>query len=306
MDRLLKEGFEVVVLDNFSTGRIENITHALDNKNYHLIKGDIRDTALVKEVISNVDAVFHEAALISVPQSIENPLLANDINISGTLNLLKAALDVNVKRFIFASSAAVYGEYLIPKKTEDMLTNPTSPYGVTKLAAEKYLKIFHELYGLETVSLRYFNIYGPRQNFDLNAQYGGVITIFMNRLLNNLSPLIYGTGEQTRDFVYVQDIVEANMCALNCKNANGEVFNIGSGTKTSVNRVAEHLKAVLEKQNISNTYMEQRKGDVQYNYADIKKAISALNWNPRFSFEEGIKDLVDWYTQRLGISVLNQ
>lgn len=306
MDRLLKEGFEVVVLDNFSTGRIENITHALDNKNYHLIKGDIRDTTLVKEVISNVDAVFHEAALISVPQSIENPLLANDINISGTLNLLKAALDVNVKRFIFASSAAVYGEYLIPKKTEDMLTNPTSPYGVTKLAAEKYLKIFHELYGLETVSLRYFNIYGPRQNFDLNAQYGGVITIFMNRLLNNLSPLIYGTGEQTRDFVYVQDIVEANMCALNCKNANGEIFNIGSGTKTSVNRVAEHLKAVLEKQNISNTYMEQRKGDVQYNYADIKKAISALNWNPRFSFEEGIKDLVDWYTQRLGISVLNQ
>jgi nucleoside-diphosphate-sugar epimerase len=293
VDKLLKLGFEVSIIDNFSTGRLENINGALCNKNCHLIKGDIRDTALVKRVMSGVDAIFHEAALISIAQSIEDPLLGSDINIMGTLNLIKAAVNARVKRFIFASSAAVYGEAITFEKVETMPTNPTSPYGVTKLAVEKFLRVFAGLNGLEAVSLRYFNVYGPRQNSSINGQYGGVISIFLNRLVNNLSPEIHGNGEQTRDFVYVQDVVEANMCALKCRNAVGEVFNVGSGNRTSVNQVAEQLKVILNKQSVLNIYNEPRLGDVQHCYAQISKAISGLKWRPHYSFEDGLKALVN-------------
>jgi UDP-glucose 4-epimerase len=295
VDQLLKQGFEVVILDNFSSGRLENIAGALDKKNCHLIKGDIRDFALVKQAITGVDAVFHEAALTSMAQSIEDPILASEINVMGTLNLVKAALDSSVKRFVFASSAAVYGESLAVEKVETATTNPSSPYGVSKLAVEKYLRAFFETNGLEAVSLRCFNVYGPRQNSDLNGQYGGVITIFLNRLLNNLSPIIYGDGEQTRDFVYVQDVVQANICALNCDSANGDVFNVGSGTRTSINQVAEHLKLVLNRPDILNIYKEPRVGDVKHCYAIISKAASRLRWIPQCSFEEGIRALADWY-----------
>jgi nucleoside-diphosphate-sugar epimerase len=298
VDQLLKQGFEVLILDNFSTGRLENITEVVNNKNCHLIKGDIRNSALVKQAMTSVDAVFHEAALINIAKSIEDPLLSCDINVMGTLNLLKTALDAGVKRFIFASSAAVYGEALVLGKDETLPTNPTSPYGVFKLAVEKYLRSFFETNGMEAVSLRYFNVYGPKQNSDINGQYGGVITIFLNRLLNNLSPIIYGDGEQTRDFVYVQDIVEANMCALKCNNANGDVFNVGSGIRTSVNQVAEHLKVILNKHDIPNIYKESRIGDVQHCYAKVSKAASGLRWIPCYSFVEGMKTLVDWYTAK--------
>ena len=296
VDQLLKQSFEVVILDNFSSGRLENIAQALNSKNCHLIKGDIRDFALVKQAMTGVDAVFHEAALTSMAQSIEDPILASDVNVMGTLNLLKAALDSGVKRFIFASSAAVYGESLRAEKVETAATNPSSPYGVSKLAVEKYLRVFFETNGLETVSLRCFNVYGPRQTSDLNGQYGGVITIFLSRLLNNLSPIIYGDGEQTRDFVYVQDVVQANMCALNCNNANGDVFNVGSGNRTSVNQVAERLKSVLNRSDIPNIYKEPRAGDVKHCYAKISKAAKRLKWTPQCSFEEGIRALADWYT----------
>jgi UDP-glucose 4-epimerase len=305
VEYLLRQGFEVVVLDNFSSGRLENIADALNNKNCHLIEGDIRDLAVVKRAMSGVDAVFHEAALISIPHSIENPILTSEVNIIGTLNLLKTAADSGVKRFVFASSAAVYGEALTAEKVESAETSPSSPYGVSKLACEKYLKVFFETNGLETISLRYFNVYGSRQNSDVSSQYGGVIPIFLNRLLNNLSPVIYGDGEQTRDFVFVQDVVQANMCALNSNNAKGDVFNVGSGTRTSINQVANLLKLVLNKPDIPNIHEEPRVGDVKHCYANISKAASMLNWTPKCSFEEGISALTGWYSSNHSISNLD-
>ncbi len=290
VDRLLKEDIEVSIVDNFFTGNLHNISEALNNKHCHLFKGDIRDQVVVKQAINGVDAVIHEAAAISIAQSIEDPVACSDINIMGTLNLIRTAINSGVKRFIFASSAAVYGEAIVSEKTETLSTNPTSPYGVTKLSVEKYLRAFFETNGLEAISLRYFNVYGPRQRSDINGQYGGVITIFLNRLLNNLPPIIFGDGEQTRDFVYIQDVVEANMCALKCNRAQGDVFNVGTGNQTSVNQVSTELKILLNKQNIPNIYKEPRIGDVQHCYAKIKKAASEINWAPRYSFQEGLKE----------------
>ncbi|MDH5266440.1 MAG: SDR family oxidoreductase [Candidatus Bathyarchaeota archaeon] len=297
VDRLLNEGFEVSVIDNLDTGRLENIVHHQGREEFHFVKGDIRDFNLVKETIKDVDVVFHEAALASVTLSVENPILTNDINVTGTLTLLKASSDLHIKRFIYASSAAVYGDTPSPQKRENMNLNPTSPYGVSKLAAENYVKIFHKLYGLETVSLRYFNVYGPRQRFDIQCAYGGAITIFTNRLLKNMPPIIYGDGEQTRDFVYIQDVVEANMLALNSKKAAGEVFNIGTGTNISVNQVVEILKEIMNKKNLKNVHADPRPTDIRHGYADISKAKKILGYDPKFSIEEGLTKLVKWYVK---------
>ena len=246
--------------------------------------------------MKDVDVVFHEAALASVTLSVENPIETNEVNVTGTLNLLKASTDQNVKRFIYASSAAVYGDTPSPKKTEDMTPHPTSPYGASKLAAENYVKLFHKVYGLETVSLRYFNVYGPRQRFDIQCAYGGAITIFLNRLLRNMPPIIYGDGEQTRDFVYFKDVIEANMLALNSQNAAGEAFNIGTGTPTSINQIAEALKDILNKKHLENIYADPRPTDIKHGYADISKANKTLGYNPKFSIKEGLTELVNWYT----------
>ena len=297
IDRLLNEGFEVTVIDNLYTGPLENIAHYQDREEFYFIKGDIRDFNLVKETIKGIDAVFHEAALASVTLSVENPILTNDINVIGTLNLLKASSDLHVKRFIYASSAAVYGDTPSPQKREDMTPNPTSPYGVSKLAAEDYVKLFHKLYGLETVSLRYFNVYGPRQRFDIQCAYGGAITIFTNRLLKNMPPIIYGDGQQTRDFVYIQDVVEANMLALSSEKAAGEVFNIGTGTNVSVNQIAEALKDIMNKKDLKNVHADPRPTDIRHGYADISKAQKILGYSPKFSIKEGLTELVKWYVK---------
>jgi len=298
VDRLLNEGFDVTVIDNLFMGHLENIAHNQNKSEFHYVKGDIRDFDLVKNTMKDIDAIFHEAAFVSVTLSLQNPMLVNDVNVSGTLNLLKAAVDLNVKRFIFASSAAVYGETPTPRRGEEIPPEPAQPYGVSKLAAEAYTRSFCKSYGLETVALRYFNAFGPRQSFDIQCVYGGVIAIFLNRLVRNMAPIIYGDGEQTRDFVYVQDIVEANMLALNSKNAVGEFFNIGSGTETSVNKAAQVLKDGLNKRDIKNVYMDARAGELKRGYADISKANRMLNYAPRFSFEKGIADLVSWYSKQ--------
>jgi len=295
VDRLINDGFDVKVLDNFSSGSLQNLAHHHERKNLKLIKGDIRDFQIVKKSLKDVDVVFHEAALASVTLSIENPIETNEVNITGTLNLLKASADQNVKRFIYASSAAVYGDTLSPKKTEDMVPNPTSPYGVSKLAAENYVKLFHKVYGLETVSLRYFNVYGPRQRFDIQCAYGGAITIFLNRLLRNMPPIIFGDGEQTRDFVYVQDVVEANMLAMENKDAEGEVFNIGTGKNISINQLAELLKNLMDRKDIKNTYVDPRPSDIKHGYANIDKAKKVLGYAPKFSIKKGLTELVKWY-----------
>jgi UDP-glucose 4-epimerase len=295
VDRLLKEGFDVTVIDNLDTGSLEKIAQHKSNHHFHLVKGDIRDYDLVKHTIKDVDAVFHEAALASVTLSVQNPILTNDINVTGTLNLLKASIDLGVKRFIYASSAAVYGDTQSPQKREDMPLNPRSPYGISKLAAENYVRIFYKLYGLETVSLRYFNVYGPRQRFDLQCAYGGVITIFTNRLLRGMPPKVFGDGEQTRDFVYVADVVEANMLALNCKNGVGEAFNVGTGLSVSVNQVAETLKEIMNKKELKNTYAPPRPADGRHGYADIGKAQRILGFRPKAGLKDGLTQLVEWY-----------
>jgi nucleoside-diphosphate-sugar epimerase len=295
--RLLNEGLEVTVIDNLDTGRLDNLSHHKDREEFHFIKGDIRDHNLVKETMKDIDAIFHEAALASVTLSVKNPLLTNDINVTGTLNLLKASSDLNVQRFIYASSAAVYGDTPSPQKREDMTPNPTSPYGVSKLAAENYVKLFHKVYGLETVSLRYFNVYGPRQRFDIQCAYGGAITIFTNRLLKNMPPIIYGDGEQTRDFIYIQDVIEANTLALKNKNAAGEAFNIGTGTNISVNQVANTLKEIMNKETLKTIHTDPRPTDIRHGYADINKAKKVLGFHPKISLKKGLAKLVDWYTK---------
>jgi UDP-glucose 4-epimerase len=288
----------VTVLDDLSSGSLDNVARHKGEKAFRLVKGDIRDAKLVREALKGVDAVFHEAAFVSVTLSVKDPVVANDVNVAGTLNVLKASVDLGVKRFVFASSAAVYGETSTPLKSEDMASAPLSPYGVSKLAAESYVRSFYRTYGLETVSLRYFNVYGPRQSFDLDCAYGGVISIFLNRILRGMSPVVYGDGEQTRDFVYVRDIVEANMLALNSKKAAGEAINIGSGTRVSVNRVAEVLKSLLNKTSVKNIYADPRIGDVLHGYAAIAKAGEILGYRPTVSFEEGLGELVEWYGGR--------
>jgi UDP-glucose 4-epimerase len=297
VDRLVAEEFETTVVDDMSTGRMENLSKCRGKENFHFVKGDIRDWLFLKNVVKNVDAVLHEAALASVARSIKEPLLTDEINVVGTLNVLKAASDCGVKRVVFASSASVYGNTQCKRIDEDVSVNPMSPYGVSKLAGEFYAKYFYSVRGLETVSLRCFNAYGPRQSLDPRSSYSGVISIFLSRLLGDSSPRVFGDGEQTRDFVFVEDIVEANMLALNSKNAPGQVFNVGSGKSVSVNQVAETLKKVLCKAGLENTYADVQPGDIRHSCADIGKARKMLGFEPRFSFDEGISELVKWYTE---------
>lgn len=298
VDRLLKEGFEVTVIDNLTSGNVENIAHHQSRREFCFTKGDIRDVTLVQETVKDVDVVFHEAAFVSAALSVKNPLVTDEINVTGTLNLLKTSTDLDVKRFIYASSAAVYGDRSPPQKEETLIPQPTSPYAVSKLAAENYVQLFHQLYGMETVSLRYFNVYGPRQSFDLSNAYGGVITLFINGLLENMPPIIYGDGEQTRDFVYVYDIVDANLLALRTRNAAGEVFNIGTGRQTSINQVAETLKNVMNRGNLKTIYCDPRPGDPRHGYANIDKAKKVLGYEPHYALQEGLNELVKWYLEK--------
>jgi nucleoside-diphosphate-sugar epimerase len=295
VDRLMKDDFDVTVIDDLGTGSLANVSYHQENKNFHFVEGDIRDINLIKKTLKDIDIVFHEAALANVALSVKDPIATNQVNVEGTLNLLNASCDLDVKRFIFASSAAVYGVTKSPRKKEDDSLNPTSPYGVSKLAAENYVRVFQKLHGLKTVSLRCFNVYGSRQRVDVHGSYGGVISIFINRILRNMPPIIHGDGEQTRDFVYVNDVVEANMLAMNGENAAGEAFNIGTGKNVSINHVAEILKHVLNRENLEDIHTEPRLTDIKHGYADISKARSILGYEPQFSIEEGLAKLVNWY-----------
>jgi UDP-glucose 4-epimerase len=290
VDRFLAEGFEIVVLDDLRSGRLENISRHFGEKSFRFVRGDVRDSGLVKDLVSDVDAVVHLAALISVPESIKDPVLTNDVNVNGTLNLLKASVDSDIRRFIYASSCAVYGNVESLPIKEDCPARPESPYGVSKLVAENYVRTYHEDFGIETVCLRYFNVYGPRQVY---SDYSGVITQFLSRLARNLPLVIFGDGEQTRDFVYVQDIVEANVLALKCERAGaaGEIFNIGTGVATSVNQLANALLEVTNKTRLKIMHSEAREGDIRHSVADISKAREKLDYNPRVSLQDGLKEL---------------
>lgn len=292
VDKLIEEDMEVTVLDNLYTGQMENIEHHKNNKNFKFVQGDVRNFNLVKRAVKNVDAVFNDAAVVSVPRSMEAPILANEVNVGGTLNLLKACLDSSVKRFVQASSASVYGNTKTLPLSEDLPPKPISPYAVSELAAENYAKVFYSAYGLETVGLRYFNVYGPRQTFSV---YSGVTTIFVNQLLQNQQPIIFGDGKQTRDFVYVGDVVNANMLALTTKEAKGEVFNIATGATSTLNRLVEYLQEIMNKKNLKPIHKDPRQGDIRHSYASIEKARKTLGYEPKFSLKKGLTKLVEWY-----------
>jgi UDP-glucose 4-epimerase len=288
VDQLLSKGLEVVVLDNLSEGYLKNVKQHIGKENFQFVRGDIRDYRLVKELAMDVDAVFHLAALISVPESIKDPAMTDDVNVDGTLNLLKAFADSSVKRFVYASSCAVYGEAESLPIREDCPLKPTSPYGVSKVAAENYVRVFHDIYGLDTVCLRFFNVYGPRQAY---SDYSGVITQFLNRVSKNLHLVIFGDGEQTRDFVHVHDVVEANILALRTKRIAGEIFNIGTGMATTINQLADMLLEVTNKTRLKVTHSKPKKGEIKHSVADISKAKMKLRYYPKVSLKEGLKDL---------------
>ncbi len=290
VDRLLKEGIEVVVLDNLQGGRLKNISQHLGKKNLCFVRGDIRDSRLVRNLVRGVDAIIHQAARVSVPESIKDPVLTNDVNANGTLNLLKASVESDIKRFVYASSCAVYGDAKVMPIKENCLPKPTSPYGASKLAAENYVQVFHKVFRLETVCLRYFNVYGARQ---INNYYSGVITQFINRLAKNLPLVIFGDGEQCRDFVHVQDVVEANMLALRIKGVEGETFNIATGVAITINQLASTLLEITNKSCLKVVHSKPRKGDVKHSVGDISKAQKKLHYSVKFSLREGLKELVE-------------
>jgi len=290
-DRLLDQDVEVTILDNLYTGRLENIRHHKGDRKFRFARGDVRNLSLVKRLARNVDAVFNEAAVVSVTRSLESPLLANEVNVGGTLNLLKASLDSGVKRFVQASSASVYGNTETLPVDETLAPNPVSPYAAAELAAENYARVFCRAYGLETVCLRYFNVYGPRQTYSV---YSGATTIFLNKLSEDERPTIFGDGNQTRDFVYVEDVVEANMLALNTEKAVGETCNIATGTPHTINELIQKIQEKLGKR-LKPIYKSPRQGDIKDSYASIEKAKRTLGYKPKFSLEKGITKLVKCY-----------
>ena len=289
-EELVKRGDSVRIVDNFLTGKEENIASFLDG--IELIRGDIRDLKLCHEAVKDVDYVLHQAALPSVPRSVEDPLLTNAINIEGTLNVLLASRDASVKKVVFASSSSVYGDDEHLPKKEGLEGNPLSPYAVSKYAGEKYCQVFSEIYGLPTVSLRYFNVFGPRQ--DPFSQYAAVIPNFITRLLASKAPIIYGDGEQSRDFTYVANVVEANLQAALVPDVSGQVFNLGNGIRTTVNALAQSLTELTEKI-IEPVHEEERPGDVRHSFADISKAEALLDYTPRVSLKDGLLRTIEWF-----------
>jgi UDP-glucose 4-epimerase len=280
----------VVVIDDLSTGKEENLA-GLD---VHLIKGSITDMALLKETFQGADCIFHLGAIASVKKSVEDPPRTNAVGIDGTLNVLVAARDAGVRRVVQASSAAVYGSSPELPKREDMTPDPQSPYAVTKLAAEHYARVFQELYGLEAVSLRYFNVFGPKQ--DPSSEYSGVISRFVSALLTNEQPVIYGDGEQTRDFVYVADVVKANMIACHSASATG-VYNIACQKSISLNTLAEVIGEILGRE-VHAIYELPRAGDIRHSLADITKA-KVIGYYPDYSLDDGLMETIQWFKDRM-------
>ena len=288
VEELLKRGQKVRVLDNFSTGKRENILPFLDR--IELIEGDIRDYRVVREAVDGVDFILHQAALPSVPRSVKDPIMTNEVNVGGTLNILDAAKNAGVKRIVYASSSSVYGNSEILPKSEDMSPEPISPYAVSKLAGEKYCKVFSEVYGLETVILRYFNVFGPRQ--DPNSQYSAVIPKFIAAMKRGERPVIYGDGKQSRDFTYVTNVVEANILACKADNVSGEVFNVGCGERFTVRKLVDQLNKILG-MDIRPDFQKERKGEVKHSLADISKAMKLLGYNPSVDFPNRLRKAIN-------------
>ena len=284
---LLEKGNRVKVIDNFSTGKIENLKELIND--IELIKGDITDNKSINDAIKDVDVVFHQAAVPSVPRSIKDPIKTNSANVTGTLKLLNAAVHHRVSRFIYAASSSAYGNTEILPKEENMSPNPLSPYAVSKYAGELYCKVFNTIYGLETLSLRYFNVFGPRQ--DPESQYAAVIPKFIMNMLKNQSPIIYGDGNQSRDFTYIDNVVLANLLAAEAPKLSGEVVNVGTGTNIKINQLVLNINKLLNTE-ISPIYANCREGDVKHSLASIERINRLLGYKPIISFEEGLKKTI--------------
>lgn len=289
--RLVQMKKQVRVLDNLLTGRIENLRDVISKIEF--IQGDITDNSTVERSVQGVKYILHLAALPSVPRSVEDPITSDKINSYGTLRLLVSARDAKVKRFVFSSSSSVYGDTPTLPKKEDMPPAPVSPYGVQKLAAETYCRIFYQLYGLETFSLRYFNVFGPGQN--PRSQYAAVIPLFINAVAHNKPPTVYGDGEQTRDFTYVDDVIDANLlCCTAPSQSAGKVFNIARGGRISVNELAKTIMRIMGK-NPGVIHTEPRPGDILHSQADISLAERELGWKPKADFEEGLRKTIEYF-----------
>jgi UDP-N-acetylglucosamine 4-epimerase len=291
---LLLGAKKVVVLDNFSNGFLKNIEPFLSNPSFQLIEGDIRDLETCQIACKNIDYVSHQAALGSVPRSINDPITSNEVNVSGFLNMLVAVRDQQVKRFVYAASSSTYGDSQSLPKVEHIIGNPLSPYAVTKYVNELYSTVFASTYGVNTIGLRYFNVFGPKQ--DPNGAYAAVIPLFIQALLENKAPFINGDGFQTRDFTYVDNAVQANiksMLTLNSEAIN-QVYNIAVGDRTSVKQMFDILKGI-EQKNIDAIHREARSGDVRDSLADISKAIKLLGYNPTVRFKQGLEQTYKWF-----------
>jgi UDP-glucose 4-epimerase len=294
VDELLQKGQGVRVLDNVSTGRLENLTAARDR--IELFEADIRDLETIRPCFAGVQYVLHLAALPSVPRSVADPLSANKVNIEGTLNVLLAARDAGAKRVVFAASSAAYGDNPILPRLESHEPRPMSPYALTKLAGEYYCQIFTRLYGLEAVALRYFNIFGPRQN--PYSQYTGVLSKFITAYIKGTTPTIFGDGEQSRDFTYIDNVVDATLRACTAPDAAGRVINVGVGGRFTLNQTISLLNQIFSKQIIPR-YDPPRGGDVLHSQADISLARQVLGYEPKVPYEQGLRKTVEWYRAEL-------
>lgn len=283
VDKLLADGHSVVVIDDFSTGHRENLP--VNHEQLEVVECDIRDYEKLNENMKGVDWVFHKAAIASVPKTIDDPVGSQAVNYLGSLHVLESARQNSVKRVVFASSAAVYGDEPTLPKVETMLPVVLSPYAVDKLASEYACGMYSKLYGIETVCLRYFNVFGPRQ--DPSSPYSGVISIFNDTLARNAIPVIYGDGNQTRDFIYVSDVVEANMKAVTTDAAAGQVFNVATSKQVSLNELL-HILCELRDMEFKVNYKADRQGDIKHSYANIEKALSQLDWKPVVNFKDGL------------------
>jgi len=297
VEALVKRGDAVVVLDNFSTGKRENLEGLRGQ--VQVIEGSITDLPTVRRAMEGVDFVFHEAALASVQRSVDDPLTSNEVNIKGTLNVLVAARDAGVKRLVYAASSSAYGDTEVLPKREDMPARPLSPYAVQKWVGEHYCKVFTSLYGLDTVALRYFNVFGPRQ--DPNSDYAAVIPIFVTRLLAGGQPTIYGDGEQSRDFTFIENVVDANLRACEGGPKGGEVVNVACGARYTLNQLFEHVRGLVGS-STEPQYGPPRPGDVRDSMADIGKARALLGFEPRVDFVTGLRRTVDWYRATLPVA----
>ena len=286
----LVRGIRVRILDNFSTGHWSNLADIRNE--IEIVEGDIRSYHIVRNAMEGVEVVFHQGALPSVPRSIADPITTNEVNVTGTLNILHAALDAGCRRVLFASSSSIYGDAPEQVKTEGLHVRPLSPYAVSKLAGEKYMHVFHHIYGLETVALRYFNVFGPYQ--DPDSPYSAVIPLFIRACMEGQRPLINGDGQQSRDFTYIANVVHANLLAADSKAASGMMMNIACGDSITVNHLANAIGGLTDRMDIKPSHRPERIGDVKHSRADISLARRLLGYEPVTSFEEGLEDTVSF------------